>query len=277
MSAELWHGKALATVSDTSTEFWHGKALATVSNTSAQLGARQSLASPIQSLNFVCAKAWQTLTTVSWSVHLVHSTKTQLSLSHHDRSTLHDQAANTNSDHDAPAMQHPVHVRLAVWTALALQHQAHVRFAVRASNHIDTPPVNPTNSQKSGHRFTNLNQHQLPATIIQLHLPTTRPTSATRNNRPAALLRLDRHQLPTTIVQLQTRSTSATRIEHPTAPIYDSTIPAIDTNHLAEDTTTMNFTYALVNMTINSHLCYICYLAFVSFIVFWLSLLTRLT
>ena len=105
---------------------------------------------------------------VSLSVHLVRSTKTRLSLSHHARSTLHDQAANTNFDHDAPTMQHPVHVRLAVRTALALQHLAHIRLAVRASNHIDT------------HRFTQ--RTVKPGTSI--YQP--RPTSATRNDRPAA-------------------------------------------------------------------------------------------
>ena len=155
------------------------------------------------------------------------------------RPTPCDQTANTDFDHDAPTMQHPVHVRRAVRTALALQQLAHVRLAVRASNQIDTTPVNTT-------------------------------TSATRNDRPAAfndstdlsfpqrssscILRLDRPQLPATIVQLRKYST----------------IPATDITHLAEDTdtTTVNFTHALVNMTINCHLCYICYLAFVSFIIF---------
>ena len=53
------------------------------------------------------------------------------------RPTLHDQAANTDFGHDAPAMQHPVHVRRAVRTSLALQQQALVRLAVRASNYND--------------------------------------------------------------------------------------------------------------------------------------------
>ena len=121
---------------------------------------------------------------VSLSVHLVRSTKTRLGLSHHARSTLCDQAANTNFDHGAPAMQHPVHVRLAVRTALALQHLAHVRLAVRASNYIDTPQLT-QRTIKTG---------------TSIHQP--RPTSATRNNRPATLLRLDLPQLPATIVQL---------------------------------------------------------------------------
>ena len=150
---------------------------------------------------------------VSLSIHLVHSTK-----------TLRDQAANTNLDNDTPAMQHPVHIRLAVRTALALQHLAHIRLTVWACNHIDTLPVNPTHCRKPGHRFTNLNRHQLPTTIVQLYLSMTRPMSPTH-------------------------------IERPAAPILDSTILATNTYHLAEDTTTMNFTYALVNITINCHLC----------------------
>ena len=113
MFLQLWRLKALANVpirphgfgaaqpeppSDTSAQLWHGKAIA----------------SPTRSLDLVCAKAWQTLATVSPSVHLARSTKTQLSLSHHAHSTLRDQAANTDFDHGVPAMQHPVHVRLAV-------------------------------------------------------------------------------------------------------------------------------------------------------------------
>ena len=173
---------------------------------------------------------------VSRSVHLVRSTKTRLSLSHHARSTLRDQAANTNLDHDAPAMQHLVHVRLTV----------------RVSNHIDTPRLfqypsktgtsiylhfydstNISNPQRmssctSTTRPTSvtrnerlaallrLDQHQLPATNVSLHFydstnisypqrtssctSTTRPTSATRNKRLAAFLRLDQHQLPATNV-----------------------------------------------------------------------------
>ena len=81
-SAQLWHGKAIATVIDTSAQLWHGKAIVTISDTSTQLrGHDKALASQIHSLDFVCAKAWQTLAMVSLSVHLVCSTMTWLSLS----------------------------------------------------------------------------------------------------------------------------------------------------------------------------------------------------
>ena len=202
-------------------------------------------------------------------------------------------------------------------TALALQQLAYVRLAVRASNQIDTHQVNPTYCQnreidlptttdlsypqRSSCCIQRHDRPQLPATIVQLH-STTRSTSASRNDRPAAfydstdlrcpqrssscILRLDRPQLPATIVQLHSttqptathvkhlavspRPTPATLIEHPAAHIYDSTIPAIDITHQAEDpnTTATDFTHALVSTTINCHLCYICYLAFVSFVVF---------
>ena len=227
----------------------------------------------IHLLDFVCAKVWQILATVSPSVHLVRSTKTRLSLSHHARSTLRDQAANTNFDHDAPVCSIHVHVRLTIRTALALQHLVHARLAVRASNHIDTsPPVNPTHCQNRDIDLptsTNISFLQRTSSCI----PTTRPTPATRNNRLPALLLLDQHQLPVTIIQLHlstTRPTSATRDDRPATHTFDSTIPATDITHLAEDTntTTPNFSQALVNTTINCHLCYICYLAFVSFIVF---------
>ena len=62
-------------------------------------------------------------------------------------------------------------------TAQALQQLAYVRLAVQASDQIDTPPVNPTNCRKPGHRFQHIDRPQLPTTIAQLH-PTTRPTSA---------------------------------------------------------------------------------------------------
>ena len=92
------------------------------------------------------------------------------------------------------------------------------------------PAINPTYCQKLGLRFTNHDRPQLPATIVQLH-STTRPTSPSRNNCPAAfkdstdlscpqrssscILRLDRPQLPATIVQLHsTTQPTATCIKH---------------------------------------------------------------
>ena len=87
------------------------------------------------------------------------------------------------------------------------------------------------NDNVLGHRFTSHDRPQLPATIDQLH-STTRPTSASRNDRPAAfndstdlsfpqrssscIQRLDRPQLPATIDQPHstTRPTSASRYVH---------------------------------------------------------------
>ena len=57
------------------------------------------------------------------------------------RPTLHDQAINTDFNHNAPAMQNPVHIRHAVRTALALQQLAHVRLAIWASNQINHPQL----------------------------------------------------------------------------------------------------------------------------------------
>ena len=64
----------------------------------------------------------------------------------------------------------------------------------------------------------------------------TRPTSATRNDRPAVFYDSTDsypHQTPSCVST--TRPTLATLIEHLAAHIYDSTIPAIDITHLAED------------------------------------------
>ena len=46
------------------------------------MGHDKAIPSPTRSLDFVCIKAWQTLATVSPSVHLVRSIKIRLSLSH---------------------------------------------------------------------------------------------------------------------------------------------------------------------------------------------------
>ena len=82
-------------------------------------------------------------------------------------------------------------------------------------------------------------------------------------------LRLTQRTIKTGTSIYQSRPTSATRNIRPVAHIYDSTIPATDITHLAEDTntTTTIFTHTFVIPTINCHFCYICHLAFVSFIV----------
>ena len=158
------------------------------------------------------------------------------------------------------------------------------------STNISYPPR--TSSCTSTTRPTSATRNTRPATPIYDSInisymkqsssctSTTRPTSATRNDRPAAHiydstnisyprrssscthLQLDQHQLPTTIHQLHTsttRPTSATRNDRLAAHIYNSTIPATDITHLAEDTntTTTNFTHAFVNTIINCHPCYI--------------------
>ena len=111
---------------------------------------------------------------------------------------------------------------------------------------------------------------QLPVTITQLH-PTTQPTSASRYDRPAAFYdSTDSYPYQTSSCISTTRPTPATLIEHPAAHIYDSTNPAIDITHQAEDpnTTATDFSHTFVSLTINRHFCCICYLAFVSFVVF---------
>ena len=205
---------------------------------------------------------------VSPSIHLVRSTKTRLSLSHQlarlyttklptPTSTTTLQQCSIQSTYDS-----------LLRTVLALQQLAYVRLAVRASNEIDPPGLTqrtvktgtlisqpwPTSASRNNRpaALQELDRHQLHVTIVQLH-STTRPTSVSCNDRPAAfnnstdfsiplrlsscILPLDRSQLPATIVQLHstTQLTPATCIKHLAAHIYDSTIPAIDITHLAED------------------------------------------
>ena len=70
-----------------------------------------------------------------------------------------------------------------------------------SNNPPSVPSYDSTNisySQQSS-SFTNLrlDQRQLPASNVQLHTSTTRPTSVTRNNRLASSLRPRPYQLPT--------------------------------------------------------------------------------
>ena len=197
-------------------------------------GHDKALASPTRSFDLVCTKAWQTLTTVSPTFHLIRNTKTRLSLNHQlarlyatklptPTSTSTLLQGTTQSTYDS-----------LLRTVLLLQHLAHVRLAVRASNRIDTPSVNPTYRQNREYRSTNYDRHQLPAIIIQLH-SATHPTSASSYDHPAAfhdstdlsyqlrssscIQRLIRPQLSATIIQLHstTHPTSASSYDHPTA------------------------------------------------------------
>ena len=136
-------------------------------------------------------------------------------------------SANTNFDHDASAMQYPVHVRLTVRTALSLQHLAHARLAVRASNHIDTPSRLTQRTVKNLDIdlpiWTNISYLQQSSSCTS----TTQPTSATRNNRQAAFY----HSTDISYLRRSSSYFSST-----------STIPATDINLLAEDTPLTNFT-----------------------------------
>ena len=149
-------------------------------------------------------------------------------------------------------MQQPIHEWLAVWTNNYIDpHRRLTQRTIKTAISINQPrltsvfcndrPAAFNDStdlsfpQRSSSCIQQLDRPQLPATIIQLH-PTTRPTSATSNDHLAASLRL--YQLPTSPIKLKT------------------------------NTTATDFTHALVNTSINCHLCYICYLAFVSSIVF---------
>ena len=101
--------------------------------------------------------------------------------------------------------------------------------------------------QRSTSCIQRLDRPQLPATIIQLR-STTRPTSASRNDHPAAFYdSTDWYPHQTSSCISTTRPTPAALIEHPAAHIYNSTVPAIDITHLAEDpnTTTTDFTHTL--------------------------------
>ena len=137
---------------------------------------------------------------VSPSVHLVRSTKTRPSLSHQlarlNTTKLPSPTATTLQQCSIQSTYNSL-----LRTALALQQLAYVRLAVRASNQIDKPPVNPTYCQnrnidlptttdlsypqRSPSCIQRLDRPQLPTTIVQLH-STTRPTSTSRNDRPAA-------------------------------------------------------------------------------------------
>ena len=148
-------------------------------------GHDKALASPTRSLDLVCTKAWETLTTVSPTFHLVRNTKTRLSLSHSlARLYMTKLPTPTSTSTLLQCTMQSMYDSL-LRTALALQHLALVRLAVRTSNRIDTPSVNPTYRQNREYRSTNHDRHQLLAIIIHLH-STTQPTSVSSYDHPAA-------------------------------------------------------------------------------------------
>ena len=120
-----------------------------------------------------------------------------------------------------------------------------------------------------------LDRPQLPITIIQLHFNNSTDLSYSPRST-SCIQRLDQHQLPATIVQLHsmTRLTSASRNDRP-AIFYDSTIPATNITHLAEDTntTTTNFTHCKNDNKLSSLLYLLPRLCFLHCL--WLSLLAR--
>ena len=216
MSAQLWHGKALASVRYVRTALArpnhsyrpthpHGfdtaKPQLSPRYARTARGRDEALASPTRTLDLVCAKAWQTLPTVSPFVPLVRSTKTQLSLSPQLTRIYATKLPTPISTSTLMQCSMQSTYDSLLRTALALQHLAHVRLAVRASNQIDAPPVNPMYCQ----------------TGISIYQP--RPTSASSYNHPAAFYdssdlsfqlrssscipRLKLRQLPATNIKLR--------------------------------------------------------------------------
>ena len=148
-------------------------------------GHDKALASLTLSPDLVCTKAWQTLTTVSPTFHLVSNTKTRLSLSpQFARLYVIKQSTPISTSTLRQCSMQSTYDSL-LWTALPLQHLSHVQLAVRASNRIDTPSVNPMYHHNREYRSTNHDRHQFPATIIQLH-STTHLTSASSNDHRTA-------------------------------------------------------------------------------------------
>ena len=130
--------------------------------------------------------------------------------------------------------------------------------------------------QRSSSSIQRLDRPQLPTTIIQLY-PKTQQISTSRYDRPAVFYDSTAsypHQTSSFI--FTAHPTPATLIEYPAAHIYDSTIPAIDINHLAEDpnTTTTDLTH--VCRSDNKLKLLLCLLARFCFLhCLWLSLLAR--
>ena len=179
--------------------------------------------------------------------------------------------------HDAPAMQHPVHVtthcyRLSKHCNIWPTYDSQYGLATKPT----PPPVNltycqnwdidlPTTTdlgfpQRLSSCIQRLDRLQLPATFVHLH-STTQPT-ATRIKHPAVSLRLDWSQLSTTIIQPHLR------LDHTSCRHRPSS--------WRPNTTATYFTHTFVIPTINRHFCNICYLAFVFLHCLWLSQLARI-
>ena len=175
-------------------------------------GHDKALASPARSLDLVCTKAWQTITMVSPTFPFVHSTKTQLSLSHYLARLYTTKSSSPNWTSTLLQGTTQSTYDSLLRTALPLQHLALVRLAVRASNRVDVPSVNPTYRHNREYRPTNNYRHQLPATIIQLH-STTQPTSASCYDHPAAFY--DSSDLSFQLWSLASSTTRSTYASYP--------------------------------------------------------------
>ena len=144
--------------------------------------------------------------------------------------------------------------------------------------HIDLPNTTDLSyPQRSSSCIQRLNWPQFPATIVQLDFYDSADLSFLQRSS-SCILRLDRLQLPSSSCISMTRPTPATLIEHPAAHIYDSTIPAINITHLAEDpnTTAKDFTHTFVILTIKSSLLLDLLPRLCSIHCLWLSLLARI-
>ena len=202
-SAELWNGKTIAIHTDTFAHLRFGKALATLPDTSIQLEHGKALTLPIRSLDFACAKAWQTFAPITLSVHLVRSSKTRLGLSPHARSTLRDQAANTTLTH---ALQKPGH-RSTNSDNMNSDHDMLRQCSIQSTYDslyglatTSTPP--PVNQMYFKNRDIDLPTSTTSATRID-HLAASlrlQPTPASRIEHLAAVLRLRPYQLPTSTI-----------------------------------------------------------------------------
>ena len=198
---------------------------------------------------------------VTLTIHLVRSAKTRLSLSHHTRTTLRDQAAN-NYCRPAPARQHPVHVRLTVRTtdhindmlqhcnidAAMLEHVVdvvHVRLAVRTSDYIDTPWLIKCTSKT-------VISIPISATVID-HLATPRPN-----------LTIPATDIDHLAVSLPMTTISVIDITHPAD--YNSNLNIHQQNFISfvKSTNKLSFYFTVISPLFSS-------------LFFWLSLLTRLT
>ena len=227
---------------------WHGKAITTVSIRPHSKGHDEALALPTRSFDFVCAKAWQTLAMVSPSVHLVRNTKT---------------LPTRRSSNAASCLRTIRCYGLPWYCNIWPTYDSLYGLATRSMHPRLTQRTVKTGISIYQPRPTPVSHNDRPAAFYDttdLSFPLRSSSCIQRLNRQLPASNTYLHDSTYACYPHRTSSCTHLRLDHTSYRHHPSSWRL--------NTTASDFTHTFVNLTINCHFCYICYLAFVSFIVF---------